>query len=160
MFSVDTLLGRWIPQRIAKAVDDKLTSEVKPYLDELRSLTSPARLRRISNDLSKDVEDLAKDGLVEGSGELVVRWRERIQHLRDNEGLLTRIVFSLEALKEPFPELNRQRILDTYESLKQSVDLKGARGELKRILASAFIDRPLDCEDVFGDLVEDARARL
>jgi hypothetical protein len=160
MFSVDTLLGRWIPLRIADVVDAKLTKEVQPYLDELRSLTSPAKLRQICEQLRKDVDDLSKDGLVEGTGALVMRWRKRIEDLRDNDALLNRIVFNLEALYEPFAELDRRLIMDTYESLKQSVEMKGTRGELKRILAEAFSGRPLDCERLFDDLVDDARSRL
>jgi hypothetical protein len=39
-YSIDTLLGRWIPTDIASLVDEVLKNSVQPYIEEIKSITN------------------------------------------------------------------------------------------------------------------------
>src|SRR5438045_3036850 len=160
MFTIDTLLGRWMPLGISNLVETRLNASLTPYVEQVRRLTKDIRLDEVCKNLEKSVAEFNRKGVIETADDVVQRWRAKVQLFRENEALLHRIVFSLERVEEPFADMDRTLILQTYRSLQGSIELKGQRGDLKRTLASAIENRPEDCVGLFRELTEDARDHL
>jgi hypothetical protein len=160
MFTVDTVLGRWMPAEISELVKVRLDRDAEPYLNEVRRLTAPGSLRACIAKLREDVAELRSARVIEGAGDVVDSWEEKVRRLRENDALVKRIVFSLERLEEPLAEMDRTLIVQTYESLQGSVEVKGPRGTLKRTLARAMRQFPEDCVGLFHELTDEAREHL
>jgi hypothetical protein len=160
MFTVDTLLGRWMPAGISNLVSARLDRALAPYMDQVRRLTEDASLHELCKRLDQRVADFLEKGVIEGAEDVVNNWRARVERFRENEALLRRIVFNLEKLEEPLGEMDRTLILQTYDSLRGSVEVKGYRGALKKALATAIRKRPEDCVGLFHELTESAEEHL
>jgi hypothetical protein len=160
MFTVDTLLGRWVPARIASMLDDRLRLAIEPYMDSLGRRCADSVLDRTCEALRDEVRDFGRQGLIDATHETVDRWREKVIRLRGNRDLVSRIVFNLERIEEPFADLDRKLILKTFGSLRGSLDVRATRGELKRVLARAIEYRPPDCISIFEELEDRAREGL
>jgi hypothetical protein len=90
MFTIDTLLGRWMPLPVSELVDTRLAGELAPYVRQVQRLTTDTALGSACAQQEERVKRLRRRGLVEGADGVVPKWRESAGELFDESRLADR----------------------------------------------------------------------
>ncbi|MEN8220676.1 MAG: hypothetical protein ABFS56_30855 [Pseudomonadota bacterium] len=137
LYSVDTLLGRWIPAGVASLVDKALEKEVKPYIKEIYNLITK-QLEAKTDELSEEVEKYQKEGYVNEDVKVVKTWSKKIKTFpENNKGLITLRIYNYEKIPEILDDANRKLILKTFEQLCNQLQMHKQRG-VKAVLGKAI----------------------
>ena len=139
-YSVDTILGRWIPNPVTHEVDAVLDRAVDPYIEVLRTRVNGSEMDRAFEVALLDVQKYRGQGLIREDEEAVVRWRDRLQHLPSERALLTRAIFKYSAVPDLLDASKRSEVLETFDDLESQLREKPRRSGLKGALVAAIDD--------------------
>ncbi len=151
-YSIDTLLGRWVPIDIAYLVDDVLKNSVQPYIEEIKSITNSENLRGKIQEIKREVDEFKQNGYIkEEYDDIIHAWLDRIKKFRDNEELITLRIHNYEKVPEILDSSTRRLILKTFSQLRNQINMGSQLRGLK-----ARIDRAItnDRYDIFEQELE------
>ena len=159
-YSVDTLLGRWVPMGIAEAIDRVLDSNVQCYVDEIAIATGPQALAAIKKKLRSQVRRFRKSGWIKETDEAVDRWEQKVTDLSSKTELISLRVLPYEKLPDILDTANRTMILKLVAHARAPEKLGKAPRGLKRILGSALNLEALDWKAEIDLLQSEAKLKL
>jgi len=139
IYSVDTLLGRWVPKGIASVIDEVLKKSVEPYIRQIESITDPENLENEVKELGRKVKSFKdKDYIKEEAKDVIDAWLERIKRFRDNKELITLRIHNYEKIPEMIYSANRNLISKTFEQLQSQIEMLSKPKGLKAIIKKAI----------------------
>lgn len=161
-YSVDTLLGHWVPAPIAELVDAKLSRDVAPYVTAIRGRTVPPIVRRIARELAADIEEYAGKGWITETPTVVDKWSKRVKRFRENDQALKLRIHPYERVPDVLDSSSRAAVLQMESTLSAQLGSKikigGTKGVVDRFLRGELTRAELDSE--FQELADDAAASL
>jgi hypothetical protein len=140
-YAVDTLLGYWIPRPVAEIVDQKLAQDVKPYLDEVRKLTTPTRVTSVVSELKNDLKDFRRRGWVKEKPTVIDGWQDRVTRFRHNADLIKLRIHPYQRVPEVLTSETRQAILETAAVLREHLHYRKRLMPTKSVVAEFFAGR-------------------
>jgi hypothetical protein len=123
-YSVDTLLGYWLPRPIAVLVDRKLSDDVEPYMDAIQKCTTAKKLATILKGLNADVEGLRESKLIKEDHSAVTAWADRVADFRQNRDLIKLRIYPYTRVPEILNTDTRTLVLEAVSVLRAHLDRK------------------------------------
>ncbi len=162
-YGIDTLLGYWLPEPVAKLADDVLDQRVDPYLDEIDKHTKPRRVRRRSRLLKRQVKEWSSNGWIKDDLSVIQSWVERVKKFGKNKDLLKSRLHPFEKLPEEIlVGESRATVRRTFDLLREQLMskpvLKGTKAVLKKFIVNSMTLEDLDKE--FDRIAKAARQYL
>jgi hypothetical protein len=140
-YAVDTLLGYWIPRSVAAIVDKKLAEDVKPYLDEVRKLTTPTRIASVVSQLKADYTDFRRRGWIKEKPAIIDGWQDRVTRFRENSDLIKLRIHPYQRVPDVLTSETRQAILETAAILREHLRYKKRLSPTRGVVAEFFSGR-------------------
>lgn len=135
-YSVDTLLGRWIPNQIADMVDEKLKDSAGKYILAIEEATTSEILKSIKGKLLRELRGFQNQQYIDGDPkEIVDSWLVKVEKLRENHELIKSRIFNYEKIPELLESSNRKLIMHTFNGLQDRLNIgvqsKGVKALIK-----------------------------
>jgi hypothetical protein len=137
-YATDTLLGYWVPRPVAEVVDQKLSEDVKPYLEEVQKLTTPRRVGLIVGQLLSDVTTFRRNGWIKEKQSSIDGWKERVARFRDNADLIKLRIHPYQRVPDVLTSETRQAIIETAEVLRAHLSHKRRLSPTKGVVGKFF----------------------
>jgi hypothetical protein len=134
-------LGYWMPHSVAAKVDQKLAEDVKPYLDEVRKLTTPTRITSVVNQLKADITGFRRRGWIKEKPAIIDGWQDRVTRFRDNSDLIKLRIHPYQRVPDVLTSETRQAILETAAILREHLGYKKRLSPTKGVVAEFFAGR-------------------
>lgn len=156
-YSVDTLLGRWIPDQIAGMVDEKLKDDAERYVLAIQKETTPRKLESIKKELMKELVVFKEKRYIDGDpSEIVTSWSVRVENLRENHDLIKSRIFNYEKVPEILESSNRTLIMKTFNGLQNRLNMGVQPKGVKALIRDAIQQKGM--ENV-QEKIDDLRSR-
>jgi hypothetical protein len=169
-YSVDTLLGRWIPKEISKLLQQRMDGTVERSITALKRATSDEKLKRMAKRFDKHVTDLVERKFVTAPlpseesrnrrSTLGEKWAGKVQKLRTNELLLQLHHYRFSMLPDVLANLERPFIVILVRQLKESLEMKGMRGDLRRAMYDVVSGKHAGIDDFVRNMIPEAKKSL
>jgi hypothetical protein len=88
IYSIETLLGQWLPGPVAIVANHRLSEEVAPYVSAVRKRTSAKTVDEVVRQLLSEVKAFKRRGWIEENSSIIGTWRDRVMRFRENEDLI------------------------------------------------------------------------
>ncbi|MBD2019494.1 hypothetical protein H6F43_04750 [Leptolyngbya sp. FACHB-36] len=157
-YSVDTLLGRWVPRGIANLVDETLEKDFLPYLKKIEEITSVENLKLKEAEIREEVEIFKKKDYIEGDvDKLVSGWRDRAEKFHSKQELIKLCIYKYEKVPEILDSANRRLVRQTFECLRDQLEIPSRRQGIKASLKIIIESRARNLEEKLEELESKAR---
>lgn len=187
VFSVDTLLGRWIPAQVSYILSKKIQRDISPYYDAIQKIACDEKLDILEIKLQEECLDLKENGLIEADFcdeeeddddfedddevtkekamvfPVIKRWRKKIENFRENKRLIERLIYKIQIVPDLLDGANRTLILALYDALENHLIAKKPSGYLKKEIFTYITAEKCDSEKldhVFEELSKNAKKKL
>jgi len=158
-YSIDTLVGRWVPLKISKFVDNILEKETEPYIKEIKKISTPKNINKIVSELEDDFKEFKDNDYIKEKKDVIKSWKERMKSFRNNSDLIKSCIFKYEKVPDMLSLLNRGIVMSSYKSLKLRLSMKQTKG-LKAVIIRAFDNGGIQIEDELDALTQKAANML
>ena len=160
--SIDTLLGKWIPNKISDLIEKELKENTDIYINILQKYLEK-NMDNYLKELEKNVQELKNDKIIDLTDEdnlnAIKRWEKRIIQISKDKNLLRlllweyeRIPISLYSIQEP------DLILTIYDRLKEFYNPNKNRQGVGKILSENNHQRINDY--FFVDLFNEVQKKI
>lgn len=140
-YSIDTLLGRWVPLEISKLIEEEVTEIKKILKPIIKEKGSIKNLRNYTKELDEFVSRKTKEKVVESLGDnsnAVSKWYKQVYNFFFNDNLLDTFICKYEKIEisidrqeyDLIMSINK-RIKDFYSSSDKHTGLGKTFAELK-----------------------------
>ena len=144
-YSVDTLLGRWIPRDIAAMVDEKLKDDAEQYIVAINEATTPRILEFIKRKLLMEVKFFKDQQYIDGNPkEIVDSWIVKVEKFRKNHDLIKCRIFNYEKIPELLDSSNRTLIMQTFNGLQERLNMGVQHKGVKSLIREAIKQRGME----------------
>jgi hypothetical protein len=137
LYSIDTLMGRWVPWQISNIIDEVLEKDIQPYLERIKILTEPNILNKEVKTLTKELVEFRKNELIKENKDVINNWKERVGGLHTRSDLVKYRILRY----EPIPEMHdstRELFIKTINHLERQLNLGKQLKGLKAVLHRAI----------------------
>ncbi|SDX45420.1 hypothetical protein [Thiocapsa roseopersicina] len=159
-YSVDTLLGRWVPQSVAAVIDERLVSDVCKYVDEIKRIANDKQLADTKRILCDEVSGYFREGYIEETENVVDRWHDRVRQFRDDKEAVKLNIINYEKVPDVLDSANRSLVLKMFKGVRDRVSVVRNPKGLKLTIASYLEGQNVNLDDAFSDLAGRAREEL
>jgi len=142
-YTIDTLLGRWCPLDVWRAVEENIKDQTK-FVEQFRDATSPERMKEVLKRAKVIQSSLLKKRLIKPvpSG-FLNSWNERIKELRGEPNGLSRLIMGYEELLMSYDVGSEREIRGLFESLQWSINNSRNKNFAKVRVLAAIKDKSL-----------------
>ena len=162
-YGVDTLLGKWVPNKISDLIENRLNYITDIYLELLKEKLNQ-ELNRCLEQLESDLDHFKHEEIIDrtdkDNNEAISRWTDKIKNLIKDKNLLKLLIWEYEKSPMSINSVQEPKlILTIYERLKQFYNTDSNRLGVGDILS--IHDRHNRLNDFISKkLVTDAEKKL
>ena len=151
-YSIDTLLGQWVPSGISKLIDDELEQIMEIFEPLLNEIGNPQKIDEYVINLRDYVDRKFKDNFIEFNEDnllAVETWQKRVKRFFNDKNLLKAFICKYEKINFPISQMERDFILTLYQRIKDFYGSSRTSKGLGKTLAG------LEDENLYNNLVGD-----
>lgn len=160
--SIDTLLGKWIPNKISDLIENELKEMTYIYINILQE-----HLKKNMDDhlklLESNVQELIKEQIIDSNDDdtlhAITRWKERIIKISQDESLLKLLLWEYEKIPISLDSIrDTNLILTIYNRLKEFYNIHKNRQGVGKILSENSHEKINN--DSFNDLLSEVTTKI
>lgn len=138
-YTIDSLVGRWCPMSVWSVVEAFVERDegFKIFALTFRKATAPRQLQETANTEQQIVSSMIERGFVSDDPQRIDRWKTRVERLRDNERMLTRIYLKFAPFELPYDYQRKEDIEYLRNSLFDSIEIKRTQSSVARKVIDA-----------------------
>lgn len=161
VYAVETVFGHWLPEAIARLVDERVAATAEDYVEAVAKHLSDKLVDDAAGVLTAEMIRFRDKGWTKAGPRLVETWRKRVVKLRTDRALIRLRVHPYEQVPNLLTAETRTAVLRASTSLEKRLAGKGAtatRRVVKDYLGRSLTLSELDTE--LAGLTEKASALL
>lgn len=168
-YSIDTLLGQWVPSEISKLIDEEVEQSMKIFEPILEEIGTPEKIDEYVRSLREYVDRKLKEQVIDLNADnlaAVETWQKRVKRFFTDKNLLKAFICKYEKINFTISQMEREFILTLYQRIKDFYGTSSRRlgktlAELEdeNFYTNLFYEEP-DLDIKFTDLVKKAKERL
>lgn len=161
VYAVETVMGHWLPDAIARLVDERVADTAEGYVNAVAQHLSDERVTKAADELKKEMERFQANGWTKAGPRLVDTWQKRVVRLRTDHALIRLRVHPYEQVPQLLNSETRSAVLQAALSLEQRLAGKATTGT--RRVVKAYLDKSLTLAELdasLAGLAEDASRLL
>lgn len=156
-YTIDTILGRWCPNSVWDIVEDVIDTDnnFEKFRKGFIEQTEPAKLNEIVVEIRDIEKQLLENNYIhpdkDEDNDRAERWKEKITELRSNEDKLRRMFIDYESFQLPHDAGQRKDVLDLFESLWGTIDLKTAKNIVSKKVINSYHQHDIELLELNED---------
>ena len=161
-YSIDTLLGNWVPKTISDLIEEELNKMTDIYINILQN-----KLEKEIDEYLKELEDAVEsfkrseiiDWTEEDNVNAISRWKKRVMQISQDKNLLKLLLWQYEKIPISLDSIQERNFIFTlYKRLKEFYNPNINRQGVGQILSEN--NHGQINNDFFKDLVKEAEKKL
>ena len=121
-YSIETLLGQWVPSKISELIEEELEYSVEQYLKAINELGVVQKLDEYKRKLFSDVEDLKNRNIIAidlNNTTAVESWERRIKNICENRSLIKLLICKYEKINISSAQLDEETLSTLFERVRE-----------------------------------------
>jgi len=121
-YSIETLLGQWVPSKISELIEEELEYSVEQYLKAINELGVVQKLDEYKKKLFSDVEDLKNRDIIavdRNNTTAVESWERKIKNICENRLFIKLLVCKYEKINISSAQLDEETLSTLFERVRE-----------------------------------------
>jgi hypothetical protein len=163
-YSIDTLLGQWVPLEISKLIEQEVEESMKIFNPILEDIGNPQKIQKYIQELRQYVKEKIDENVIDmdiDNLSAVETWQKKVKIFFKNANVLKSLICKYENINISVRNISKDVILSIYESIKGFYGISGSHQGLGKILGELVESQDnRKLKEEIEKLVKKAKERL
>jgi len=136
-YSVETILGQWIPYDISQLIEEEVNQSLKVSYEMIKELTTSLQMDEYVKKLRKDVSNFLDKGIIDENSDsysAIDSWKKKIEKISKDDSILRLLIFGYEKIQLSLDNLDSKTILQIFDRIAAFISINNANRGVTKIL--------------------------